>query len=343
MADKNKKPAVKEKKIARPSLFKRMSKIKIGGKKTKWALFVVFAILVLMLVVPMFFEKERVTLNTDTGPTAQNVKQILPQAAKARKKEAPGVAFTQTVINLLDHELNRSFGGWRPNNLIIGGVIPLDNVTNYQYGVLDMVRRVMIEFRDHLSRPGGGASELDPNVSKALNLLNIDATSFWFPSADAEYAKAVEELRIYNSRLKNKKAVFFTRSDNLNSMLNAIRAALSAAGRDLTMTQFSDGKQVTMFDTDDIYYHSRGVALACRDIMEAIAVEFEEDINTSNAMGLTQWLISTLNNIDEEGTPWMVVDGEADDVFLANSRRNLATWILMSHAVLVTLMDNLSK
>ena len=47
----------------------------------------------------------------------------------------PGVTFVDTLIELMDHELNGRMLGWRPNDIIIGRFT--DNINNYQLGVLE--------------------------------------------------------------------------------------------------------------------------------------------------------------------------------------------------------------
>ena len=96
----------------------------------------------------------------------------------------PGVTFVETMIKLMDYELNGRFLGWRPNDIIIGRFT--DNVNNYQLGVLEAIRFTTLRLKDSLTRMGD-ADTYDPDLELALNLFMNRATLFWFPSAENSY------------------------------------------------------------------------------------------------------------------------------------------------------------
>jgi hypothetical protein len=253
----------------------------------------------------------------------------------------PGQAFTEEMIGLMDAELRRSFGGWRPNNWLIGGLIPLDNVENYQLGVLSVIRRVSIVMREKLGRPGGGSDAFDPHVELAMNRFHSDETAFWFPDADKMFAEGSAQLKIYVENLKRGSAQFQPRTDNIYELLYAFRDILGDCHQQLIKTHEKDGHPVSMFKTDDYYYFSKGAAHAVLGLAKALPKEVDFEVRAKGGQLPLQEMIESLEQADKPG-PWMVLDGDDNDL-RANHRRNLAGWIGDARMKVITLMDTLNK
>lgn len=252
-----------------------------------------------------------------------------------------GELFAQGIIDLIEEQLGRGFGGWRPNNLLIGGIIPLDNVENFQLGVLSVVRRLTIVFKEKMARRGGGSDEFDPNIDLAMTRFHMDETKFWFPDADKMLQQGVDQLKIYKRNLHNGTAEFQPRSDNIWALLYAFRDLFGDCNQALIKTHEKDGRKVSMFDTDDYYYYCKGVGNASYRLIEVVAEEFDNEIR---AKGGHQVLAEMLESLERttHGEPLIVLDGGQDDL-RANHRKNLAAWIADARNKVTTLQDIIVK
>ena len=149
--------------------------------------------------VPKAHAPEGIALHEEAGGHGEGVH--LPKIS-----DIPGVTFVETMIKLMEHELNGRFLGWRPNDLILGRFT--DNINNYQLGVLEALRFTTLRLKDSLTRMGE-ADTYDRDLENALNLFMNKATLFWFPSAESSYAEAVEHLKKFLEKLKTGRRNFY--------------------------------------------------------------------------------------------------------------------------------------
>ena len=145
----------------------------------------------------------------------------------------PGVTFVETMIKLMDYELNGRFLGWRPNDIILGRFT--DNVNNYQLGVLEAIRFTTLRLKDSLTRMGD-ADTYDPDLELAVNLFMNRATLFWFPSAETSYNEAIDHLKAFVEKLKSGKRNFYYRVDNLKLLLASYKDLLGNVNRSLIVS-----------------------------------------------------------------------------------------------------------
>lgn len=251
-----------------------------------------------------------------------------------------GLAFTEAVIGQIRGELER-FGGWRPNDVLLSLVT--DNTANYQLGVLDMVRRVMLAFNDKLAR-FGSTYPMNPHLQKAFNDLNFSATKFWFPSTESMYRDAIAELEAFARGLNAPQtkggiqSAFYPRSDNLIFLIGQMREVLGSCQNDLTKTRENDGSPISYWDVDDYFYYSYGAITAALRIMEAVAIDFSEEIKSKSAEPLVQDIIDTLSqpvNMLLESEPLLIIDRPITSIFnnhraqlnrpLADARQKMAS------------------
>ncbi|MCW9044739.1 MAG: DUF2333 family protein, partial [Alphaproteobacteria bacterium] len=110
----------------------------------------------------------------------------------------------------------------------------LDNMPNYQQGVISALSRFAIEMSDQIGRTRG-SSQVDSDLDKAAGLLKYSGTVWVFdfstsiaPTAtsEAQYRAARKSLLKYNTRLAEGNAVFESRADNLQATIERITADL---------------------------------------------------------------------------------------------------------------------
>lgn len=254
------------------------------------------------------------------APAAEGGHEIhIPEAGAEHGPALPqispiaGVTFVETLIKLMDYELNGRFLGWRPNDIIIGQFT--DDVNNYQLGVLEAVRFTTLRLKDSLTRMGD-ADSYDPDLEQALNLFMNRATSFWFPSAESSYSEALGHLRNFLEKLKSGRRNFYYRKDNLVLLIATYKDLLGNVNRNLISSN------VSWFKTDDNFYYAKGVAHVIYEILRVARVGYQNQLaSTMNGSDIMDEILHELHRA-EGIDPWIILDSDLDG-FFANHRANL--------------------
>lgn len=224
-----------------------------------------------------------------------------------------GVTFVDTMINLMENELHGRVLGWRPNDIIVGRFT--DNINNYQLGVLEAIRFTTLRLKDSLTRMGD-ADTYDPDLEYALNLFMIRATSFWFPTAEGEYDKAIEHLRNFRAKLEKGQRTFYYRKDNLISLLSVYKDLLGNVNKTLVVSPIS------WFQADDSFYYAKGVAHVCYEILRVVRVGYQKQLaSTMYGIEMMDTIMHELYRV-ENIDPWLVLDSDLGSI-LANHRANI--------------------
>ena len=135
---------------------------------------------------------------------------------------------------LIDREVNSH--EWVANDPFFLPGWALDNMPNYQQGIIGALSQFAIEMTDQIGRTRG-SSEADADLDKAAGLLKypgtvwlFDFSTSWAPTASSEsqYRAAKAAFLAYNERLAQGQAVFERRSDNLLGTLDRIAADLGS-------------------------------------------------------------------------------------------------------------------
>ena len=242
---------------------------------------------------------------------------------QAKSYPMAGMAFVDAVIQPMDYELNHRLYGWRPNDI----VEYTDNVNNFQRGVLEVTRRTSRILAERLSRTGSSSS-FDPNLETAMNWFMIKADRYWFPSAESKYREGLNELREYYYNLEKGEAHFYTRTDNLIPLLSAYQDLLGSCDENLVKTHEADGSPVSLFEADNYFYYSKGVASALHTILSAIEIDFNIMVSREGGLEVLHHAIEMCHQATEI-EPWIVLNSGDSSIF-ANHRANMAAPI--SHA-----------
>lgn len=273
-----------------------------------------------------------------TQPPAGRAAEATPPPAVTApvvKTTPKGIVFVDATIKPLRYELEDRWWGWRPNDLIN----LTDNVNNFQQGVLEVTRRTVVTLADRISRTGATAS-YDPNLEEAMNWIMVKASSYWFPSAEAKYRDALEEVEKYADKLKKGKAAFYTRTDNLIPLLATFEDLLGSCNENLTKMVDEDGSPVSFFAVDNSFYYAKGVADSMVGVLEAVRHDFLLTLETRNATELLNNAIASCH-LAADIDPWIVLDSRLSSVF-ANHRANMASPIGLARFYLGQLIKTLS-
>lgn len=225
----------------------------------------------------------------------------------------PGVTFVETMIRLMEDELEGRTLGWRPNDIFFGQFT--DNINYYQLGVLEALRFTTLRLKDSLTRMGD-ADTYDPDLEQALNLFMNKATLFWFPSAERSYGEAVDHLKNFLVKLRQGERSFYYRKDNLLSLISVYKDLLGNVNRNLTTAG------VSWFKADEHFYYAKGVAHVYYEILRVTRVGFQNQLaSTLYGLDIMDTIIHELHTV-EQLDPWIVLDSDLDG-FFANHRANL--------------------
>jgi hypothetical protein len=279
-------------------------------------------------------------------PQSFDVKANLPSTA-------PGTATVSTLIKLNDLMLHKS-GGYISNDRFPPGVL-LDNMPNFEFGMLQSARDLGLSLRNDLSRSQSQSKE-DKDLQKASPLLNSDNNSWLIKSSETQYSNANEHLASYLKRLSDPAqadAQFYARADNLAAYLRLVERQLGGLSQRLSAAvvhervntdlandpnarQSTDAPSPMLIQTpwsqiDDNFYEARGTAFALIHILKAVQVDFKPVLANKNAEVSLQQIIRELE--ETQGTIWspMILNGGGFG-FFANHSLVMANYVSRASA-----------
>mgnify|MGYP000051488082 CR=1 FL=1 len=293
---------------------------------------------------------------------------IRTEVTKDAKAEgvSPVVGYTTTtaLIRVTETLLNKS-GGYLSNDALPPSVF-LDNIPAWELGALEMTRDMALVMRQEFSRSQSQSLE-NKHLKIAQPQFNIDHTSWAMPSAESEYAKAVNELYAYRKALtdvNSQSAQFYARSDNLRDWIQEVTKRLgsysqrlsASVGREQLNTdlagdsvaQQSTSAQASMvlktswWKIDDEFYESRGACWALLHFLRAIEIDFNDVLEKKNAKVSVQQIIRELEASQESIWSPMILNGDGFGL-LANHSLVMANYISRANAALIDLNDLLSQ
>jgi len=198
-------------------LEKYSSKKKAG----KYILLLVVIYLVLVLVLMFYWDSE---------PDQFNVEQVASQRVSAEAELVTGYITTSTLIRVMDTVLDKR-GGYLSNDISPPGVI-MDNIPNWEFGVITQVRDFARAFRNDFSRSQTQSTE-DTDLVVADPQFHFDTESWILPATESEYRTGLKAMYRYMQRLSDRSeqdAQFFARADNLRDWLAIVEKPQSAFG-----------------------------------------------------------------------------------------------------------------
>ncbi|HXV23853.1 MAG TPA: DUF2333 family protein [Alphaproteobacteria bacterium] len=199
----------------------------------------------------------------------------------------------------------------------------LDNMPNYQQGIIGALSRFAIEMTDQIGRTRG-SSQADADLDKAAGLLKypgdiwlFDFSTSWAPTAssEAQYRAARAALISYNDRLARGAAVFERRSDNLMATLERIAADLGSLSAVIDRHIEEEAGSPLDFKADDIFYRGKGRLYGYYLLLRELGVDFEKVIlDRDLAQAWTQMLSSF--EVAATMQPWVVLNGGPSSQFV---------------------------
>lgn len=236
-----------------------------------------------------------------------------------------------TASALIDREINQN--RWTANDPFFLPSAALDNMPNFQTGIVYALSRFAIELSDQIGRTRG-SSQVDPDLDDAAGLLKFRGDKWVFdPSvsllpgvtSEQQYRQAIAALNLYNQRLADGKAVFERRADNLQETLNRFANDLGSASA-LIDDKVEDP---SLFDrtADDVFYATKGRLYAYSLILRDLGTDFEQVINERQVAPAWAEMIGSLQAAAALD-PLVVVNGSADGIIFPNHLAGLGFYLL---------------
>ena len=274
-----------------------------------------------------------------------------------------GYVYTNTLAHIAEVLLHKS-GGYITNDVAPPGVF-LDNISNWEYGALVMLRDATTALRNHFARDQSQSAE-DFDLAVAEPYFYYENNSWALPSTEAEYEKGVEFLHKYMTRLQKyggrvKKAQFYSRADNLwqytevvIKRLGGLSTRLSANdssnyGPGLTKLEQQAAEEkgtpiteVTWLEIDDVFYEARGASWALLHILRAVKHDFEDILLDKRAMRTVDIMIKALENALTPILSPMILNGSGYGIF-ANYSLSMANYIARANAAALDLRDIMNR
>lgn len=265
----------------------------------------------------------------------------LVPTAPAEIELVEGEMTVETVEALMATLLNKP-GGYLSNDIMPPGVW-LDNMPNWEFGVLVQVRDITRAMRRDMARSQSQSAE-DADLARAEPLFHFDNKSWIMPATESEYRDGLRALNNYAARLRADEADFYARADNLGSWLGDVSTRLGSLSQRLSASvgqaPVTDGsrprEQTPWLEIDDVFYESRGSAWALVHLLRAVEIDFADIIAKKNAQASLQQIIRELEATQEPLWSPMVLNGGGFGL-LANHSLVMANYLSRANAALIDL------
>lgn len=232
-----------------------------------------------------------------------------------------GSSAVNMAVALIEREVETH--GWTANDPFFMPGALLDNMPNYQKGIIYAMSRFAVEMSDQIGR-ARGSSQVDPDLDRAAGLLRypgdrwiIDFAASWAPvsSAETQYRSAANALRNYNQRLADGDAVFERRADNLMNTLDRIAGDLGSSSALIREHLATQGGWIIDLTADDIFYQNKGRLYGYYMLLDSLGRDFPDVI--ADAGLVTVWS-EMLNSLREGAAlaPIAVISGAPDSQLL---------------------------
>jgi hypothetical protein len=334
----------------------------IGGSQSeddrpwKMALVPLLVLLVFLVVLGIYWSSEPDPFDV--------VEAAADRAPETSARLTTGSYTTSAVITAMETLLNKR-GGYLSND-IMPPSIWLDNIPNWEFGVLVQVRDMSRSLRNDMSRSQSQSAE-DEDLIIAEPKFNFDNESWFLPASESVYQEGVDALYGYLDRLQDPgtpNAQFYARADNLREWLGQVEGRLGSLSQRLSAsvgqvrlntdlagdaeavqsTQTSSQVKVKTpwAEIDDVFYEARGASWALAHFMKAVEQDFEPVLQKKNALVSLRQIVRELEATQETVWSPMILNGSGFGLF-ANHSLVMASYISRANAAVIDLRDLLEQ
>ena len=327
-----------------------------GGGKLKVFLTPVLLILLLLVLVGIYWSAEPEFFDIREAAAAH--------APETETRLTTGSYTTSAVITAMETLLNKR-GGYLSND-IMPPSIWLDNIPNWEFGVLVQMRDMARSLRNDFSRSQSQSAE-DKDLIVAEPKFNFDNDSWFLPASENVYQEGIDALYGYLERLQNPgdpDAQFYARADNLRAWLEQVETRLGSMSQRLsasvgqvrlntdlagdaeavqsTRTSSQLEVKTPWTEIDDVFYEARGAAWALIHLLKAVEIDFEPILQKKNALISLRQIIRELESTQESVWSPVILNGSGFGLF-ANHSLVMASYISRANAAVIDLRSLLSQ
>lgn len=231
------------------------------------------------------------------------------------EKHLPMFETADSMSFLLKREVDDKM--WTPNLPFIFPASILDNMPNFQEGIVAGVRGIVPVIK-HFEQNTDAQKD---DIKAAAKLLSYPP-NVWLmsrkgkfnlaPSSNAQYRKAAAELHKFA-----KDGVFLPKAEDLDALLQKISTNLQKIT--VRNEEQQREKSTDWIDTssDDLFYFGKGYAFALWQISKTLGADFREIILEKNLYAEWTYLVNSLKKA-AEFEPMIVRNGAPDSLFKPN-------------------------
>jgi hypothetical protein len=274
-----------------------------------------------------------------------------------------GAITTASLIGVAETLLDKP-GGFLHNDMFPPGLW-LDNMPNWEYGVLIQVRDLSRAMRESYSRSQSQSRE-DKDLAEAEPRFSFKADSWAIPASESEYRAGIRYLYSYLQRLsdpQSQDAQFYARADNLAYWLATVETRLGSLSQRLsasvgqrrintdlagdaeasqaTWTPDEQMVQTPWLQIDDVFYEARGTTWALIHFLRAVEHDFGDVLEKKNASVSVQQIIRELEATQQAVFSPMILNGSGFGL-VANHSLVMASYISRANAAIIDLRRLLS-
>jgi hypothetical protein len=326
-------------------------------KGLKWTIVLFFFTLVFLILLLMFFwssEPDRFDVNTNAQTVAEEM----------GVNVVTGFTTTATLSRLVSTLLDKS-GGFLENDKMPPGVL-MDNMPNWEFGVLVQSRDMALALRNDLSRSQSQSVE-DNDLVNAATKFHTDTNLWILPPAESQYRDGIKSLNSYLKRLASpskSNAQFYARADNLVDWLGLVKRRLGSLSQRLSasvgkeqinidLAGDAEAKQSTpnassnyiktsWYKIDDVFYEARGQTWALIHLLRAIEKDFGSVLEKKNALISLRQIIRELEGTQQAMWSPIILNGKGFG-FVTNHSLVMASYISRANAALIDLESLLEQ
>ena len=290
--------------------------------------------------------------------------------------KVPGFVTTATLTHVVEVLLDKP-GGYLSNDIAPPSVL-MDDMKNWEYGVIIQVRDLARELRNAMSRSRSQSAE-DRDLAIAEPQFSFPNYKWMFPATEGEYRKGVNALDRYLARLASGETQFYARADNLREWLGLVSRRLGSLTQRLSASvgerqlsagfsreepgtggqteaapeteappQTEAGPTVQVYgktpwlQVDDVFYEARGASWAIIEFLRAAEVDFRDVLQNKNALVSLRQIVHGLEYSQRPVWSPVVLNGSGFG-FTANYSLILSSYLAQANAALLDLQTLLSE
>ena len=324
--------------------------------KLGWLAVPIALLLLLLMVVGWYWSAEPDPFDVVTA--------AVEHAPATESRLTTGSYTTSVTITAMETLLSKR-GGYLSND-IMPPSIWLDNIPNWEFGVLVQVRDMARSLRSDFSRSQSQSTE-DEDLIIASPKFHFDNKSWFLPATENVYQEGIDALYRYLERLQNPgnpDAQFYARADNLQEWLGQVEKRLGSLSQRLSAsvgqvrlntdlagdaeaeqsTETSSQLEVKTpwLEIDDVFYEARGAAWALAHFLKAVEIDFESVLQKKNALISLRQIIRELEATQEPVWSPIILNGSGFGLF-ANHSLVMASYISRANAAVIDLRSLLEQ